>query len=235
VQSNESQSNLDAFAAAMSSVLDRCVWSQEMTHSSLVPYLIEESYELVEAIEGGTTDEIMEELGVVLWQVAFHSEIAARTAAEDFDIQDVAAKVTQKMVRRHPHVFGDETAETPQEVLRLWSAAKAAEKTDRTSVLDGIPLGMPALALADKLLGRAERVGALPAESGAALAAGDMVAGNEQELGVQLLAIVAAARSRGLDAERALRGALRGLRASIRDREAETSQPAAVPKARPSR
>jgi XTP/dITP diphosphohydrolase len=235
VQSNESQSNLDAFAAAMSSVLDRCVWSQEMTHSSLVPYLIEESYELVEAIEGGTTDEIMEELGDVLWQVAFHSEIAARTAAEDFDIQDVAAKVTQKMVRRHPHVFGDETAETPQEVLRLWSAAKAAEKTDRTSVLDGIPLGMPALALADKLLGRAERVGALPAESGAALAAGDMVAGNEQELGVQLLAIVAAARSRGLDAERALRGALRGLRASIRDREAETSQPAAVPKARPSR
>jgi XTP/dITP diphosphohydrolase len=229
VQSNESQSNLDAFAAAMSSVLDRCVWSQEMTHSSLVPYLIEESYELVEAIEGGTTDEIMEELGDVLWQVAFHSEIAARTAAEDFDIQDVAAKVTQKMVRRHPHVFGDETAETPQEVLRLWSAAKAAEKTDRTSVLDGIPLGMPALALADKLLGRAERVGVLPAESVSS------AADNEQELGVQLLAIVAAARSRGLDAERALRGALRGLRASIRDREAETSQPAAVPKARPSR
>jgi uncharacterized protein YabN with tetrapyrrole methylase and pyrophosphatase domain len=229
VPSNVPPSSLDAFAAAMSSVLEKCVWSQGMTHSSLVPYLIEESYELVEAIEAGTTDEIMEELGDVLWQVAFHSEIAARTAGEDFDIQDVAARVTQKMVRRHPHVFGGETAETPQEVLRLWSAAKAAEKTDRTSVLDGIPLGMPALALADKLLGRAERVGVLPAESVSS------VADNEQELGEQLLAIVASARSHGLDAERALRGALRELRADIRDGEAKTGQPDAVPKARPSR
>jgi XTP/dITP diphosphohydrolase len=235
VLSDESQSSLDAFAAAMSSVLDKCVWSQEMTHSSLVPYLIEESYELVEAIEDGTTDEIMEELGDVLWQVAFHSEIAARTAGEEFNIQDVAARVTQKMVRRHPHVFGGETAETPQEVLRLWSAAKAAEKTDRTSVLDGIPLGMPALALADKLLGRAERVGLRPAQSAATLAVDNERELAEQQLGAQLLAIVASARSRGLDAERALRGALRELLADIRDREAEASQPAAVPKARPSR
>lgn len=241
---NVAPSSLDAFAAAMSSVLEKCVWSQAMTHDSLVPYLIEESYELVEAIEAGTTDEIMEELGDVLWQVAFHSEIAARTAGEDFDIQDVAARVTEKMVRRHPHVFGDETAETPEQVLRLWSAAKAAEKTDRTSALDGVPLGMPALALADKLLGRAERVGMVPVESAAEIVAvpstDDVHAPrvqslDEQELGGQLLAIVASARSRGLDAERALRGALRGLQADIREREAQAPQPAAVPKARPSR
>jgi XTP/dITP diphosphohydrolase len=233
-------SSLDAFAAAMSSVLEKCVWSQGMTHASLVPYLIEESYELVEAIEAGTVEEIMEELGDVLWQVAFHSEIAARTAGEDFDIQDVAAAVTNKMVRRHPHVFGDETAETPEEVLRLWSAAKAAEKTDRTSALDGIPLGMPALALADKLLGRAERVGVLPTDLGtvrsstveSSTAAQEF---DEQELGAQLLSIIASARSRGLDAERALRGALRALRADIREREAQTNQPATVPKASPSR
>jgi XTP/dITP diphosphohydrolase len=238
-------SSLDAFAAAMSSVLEKCVWSQGMTHASLVPYLIEESYELVEAIEAGTVEEIMDELGDGLWQVAFHSEIAARTAGEDFDIQDVAAAVTKKMVRRHPHVFGDETAETPEEVLRLWSAAKAAEKTDRTSALDGIPLGMPALALADKLLGRAERVDVLPTglgtvrsstvRSSTAESSADAQGFDEQELGAQLLSIIASARSRGLDAERALRGALRGLRADIREREAQTNQPATVPKASPSR
>ncbi len=213
-------SKLDAFAAAMAAVLDRCVWSQGMTHASLVPYLIEESYELVDAIEAGTADEIMEELGDVLWQVAFHSEIAARTAGEDFDIEDVAERVTAKMVRRHPHVFGDEVARTPEEVLRLWSAAKAAEKKTRTSVLDGIPQGMPALALADKLLGRAALVGARPAggdhdgvgSEGAPLA-------DESELGELLLAIVASARSQGLDAERALRVRLRGLQEEIRLRE----------------
>ncbi|TAM68647.1 MAG: nucleoside triphosphate pyrophosphohydrolase [Microbacteriaceae bacterium] len=213
----------------MAAVLDRCVWSQGMTHASLVPYLIEESYELVDAIEAGTTDEIMEELGDVLWQVAFHSEIAARTAGEDFDIEDVAARVTAKMVRRHPHVFAGEVAATPEEVLRLWSAAKAAEKRQRTSVLDGVPQGMPALALADKLIARAEKVGARPtggADGSAASAAEgseDVPIADETELGSLLLAVVASARSRGLDAERALRTTLRGLQAEIRACEADAA------------
>ncbi|HEY5224658.1 MAG TPA: MazG family protein [Microbacteriaceae bacterium] len=214
----------------MAAVLDRCVWSQGMTHASLVPYLIEESYELVDAIEAGSTDEIMEELGDVLWQVAFHSEIAARTAGEEFDIEDVAARVTEKMVRRHPHVFGDEHAETPDEVLRLWSAAKAAEKKQRSSVLDGIPQGMPALALADKLIGRAEKVGAPPIRGdraadpvGLASDAGGVPIADEAELGGLLLAIVASARSRGLDAERALRSTLRGLQNEIRSHEADAA------------
>lgn len=209
----DAPSRLDAFADAMASVLDKCVWSQTMTHETLVPYLIEETYELVDAIEAGTTEEIIEELGDVLWQVAFHSEIASRTAGERFDIQDVAAHVTEKMVRRHPHVFGDEVAETPEEVLRLWTAAKGAEKRQRASVLDGIPQGMPALALADKVISRAGRVGV------AVERVPERFAG-EPALGAALLSIVASARAQGLDAERALRIAVRGLQDDIRSAEA---------------
>ncbi|HEY0249395.1 MAG TPA: MazG family protein [Gryllotalpicola sp.] len=205
-------SELDAFAAAMSEVLDRCVWSQRETHESLVPYLIEESYELVEAIETGTRDDLLEELGDVLWQVVFHAEIARRTPAEGFDVQDVAAKVRAKMVRRHPHVFGDEVAETPEDVVRLWTAAKKAEKHDRTSVLDGIPRALPALALADKTIGRAASVGVETDALGPAFA-------DEDELGALLLGIVTAARAQGLDAERALRARLRVLAAEVQAAE----------------
>ncbi|GAA4185233.1 hypothetical protein GCM10022288_06960 [Gryllotalpicola kribbensis] len=205
-------SELDAFAAAMSEVLDRCVWSQRETHESLVQYLIEESYELVEAIESGTRDDLLEELGDVLWQVVFHAEIARRSPAEGFDIQDVAANVRAKMVRRHPHVFGGEVAETPEDVVRLWTAAKKAEKRDRTSVLDGIPSALPALALADKTLGRAASVGVEPDASPAAFS-------NEEELGELLLGVVAAARARGLDAERALRTSTRALAREVRAAE----------------
>jgi XTP/dITP diphosphohydrolase len=205
-------SELDAFAAAMSEVLDRCVWSQRETHESLVQYLIEESYELVEAIESGTRDDLLEELGDVLWQVVFHAEIARRTPAEGFDIQDVAANVRAKMVRRHPHVFGGEVAETPEDVVRLWTAAKKAEKRDRTSVLDGIPSALPALALADKTLGRAASVGVEPDASPAAFS-------NEEELGELLLGVVAAARAQGLDAERALRTSTRALAREVRGAE----------------
>lgn len=218
------QSRLDAFADAMASVLDKCVWSQTMTHETLVPYLIEETYELVDAIEAGTTEEIIEELGDVLWQVAFHSEIASRTARgadsadsrERFDIQDVAAHVTEKMVRRHPHVFGGEVAETPEEVLRLWTAAKAAEKRQRESVLDGIPQGMPALALADKVIGRAARVGVVAEPVRKSFA-------DEQELGDALLSVVASARDQGFDAERALRIAVRALQNEVRSAEASSA------------
>jgi XTP/dITP diphosphohydrolase len=207
-----SASELDAFAAAMSEVLDRCVWSQRETHESLVPYLIEESYELVEAIESGSRDDLLEELGDVLWQVVFHSEIARRTPAEGFDVQDVAANVREKMIRRHPHVFGGEVAETPEDVVRLWTAAKRAEKRDRKSVLDGIPRALPALALADKTIGRAGSVGVVTDAGAAAFS-------DEEQLGDLLLGIVAAARAQGLDAERALRSRVRALAADVRAAE----------------
>ena len=136
-----------------------CPWDADQTHESLVQYLVEESWELIDAIESGDRDEMIEELGDVLYQVLFHADIAAHTPGEDFDIEDVAAHMTAKMVSRHPHVFGgDRTAETADDVVGFWDELKAGEKPHRTSVLDGIPRGMPALALAQKVLGKAEKI-----------------------------------------------------------------------------
>jgi XTP/dITP diphosphohydrolase len=118
------------------------------------------------------------------------------------------------MVGRHPHVFGDRVAETPDAVMEFWEDLKREEKPGRTSVLDGIPQAMPSLALADKLLGRAEKVGLI--ELGGA---GGVKVESEDELGALLLAIVASAKSDGLDAERALRTTLRGLQDEIREHE----------------
>lgn len=210
----------------MRAVRDRCVWTQRIDHRALVPYLIEESHELVDAIETRDPEAMREELGDVLWQVLFHAEIASRaTAGPDgaaFDIDDVAAGLVDKMVRRHPHVFAGETAETPERVLELWNAAKAAEKRQRASVLDGVARSMPSLALAQKLLGKAQQVGA---GDDIALAVHDAtevgaVPETEEELGDLLLTLTAAARANGWDAERALRERLRALEAEIRDAEA---------------
>lgn len=195
-----------------------CPWDAEQTHASLVQYLVEETHELVDAIESGSREELIEELGDVLYQVLFHSDIAAHAAEEPFTIDDVAERSAAKMVARHPHVFADASAETAEDVVAVWDAAKAREKADRTSVLDGIPLGMPSLALADKILGRAAKLGMLDDEP-----AGVAVE-TEEELGGLLLAIVASARARGLDSERALRTTLRALREEIRAAEAVTSR-----------
>jgi len=198
------------------SVLERlrapggCAWDREQTHESLVQYLIEETHELVDAIESGDRDELIEELGDVLYQVIFHADIAANSGGERFDIEDVAERMTAKMIGRHPHVFGEATAETAADVIAIWDDLKAVEKPARTSVLDGIPQGMPSLLLADKLLGRAKRVG-VPRPDDAAVSPA-----TEAELGSMLLGIVSAAKSNGLDAERALRSALRALQAEIR-------------------
>jgi len=187
-----------------------CPWDADQTHESLVQYLVEESWELIDAIESGDRDEMIEELGDVLYQVLFHADIAAE--AGRFTLEDVAAHMTQKMVGRHPHVFGDVVADTPDAVVANWEAIKAVEKAHRTSVLDGIPAGMPGLALADKVLGRAAKVGVTVDAT--------PVPATEEELGAQLLALVAGARDQGLDAERALRGALRQVREQVTAAEA---------------
>jgi len=187
-----------------------CVWDREQTHASLVQYLVEETFELVDAIEAGDRDELIEELGDVLYQVIFHADIAAE--AGEFTLEDVAAHMRQKMVARHPHVFGDVTVTTSDEVVATWESVKAVEKAHRTSVLQGIPQGMPSLALADKTLGRAAKVGVVREPA--------VVPDTEQELGDQLLAMVVAAKAAGLDSERALRGALRGLQNEVRAAEA---------------
>lgn len=179
-----------------------CAWDREQTHASLVRYLIEETYELAEAIEMGDDAELIEELGDVLYQVVFHSDIAAE--AGRFTLEDVAAHMNAKMIGRHPHVFGSAVAETAEDVMAVWDDLKRAEKPSRTSSLDGVPAGMPALLLADKLLGKGVAV------------SGSGTWSSEDDLGAFLLATVAAAREQGFDAERALRGALRGLQEDIR-------------------
>lgn len=187
-----------------------CAWDREQTHASLVQYLVEETYELVDAIEAGDDAELVEELGDVLYQVIFHSDIAAEQGR--FTLEDVAAHMTAKMVGRHPHVFGDTVADTPDAVMANWDKLKAVEKPGRESVLDGIPQAMPSLLLAAKLVGRAEKVGLQPD-------AADAVPDTEERLGDELLATVVAARAAGLDPERALRDALRRLQGDIRAAE----------------
>jgi len=187
-----------------------CVWDREQTHASLVQYLVEEAFELVDAIEAGSREELIEELGDVLYQVIFHADIAAE--AGEFTLEDVARHMREKMVARHPHVFGDVTASTSDDVVATWEAVKAVEKSHRTSVLEGIPQGMPSLALADKTLGRAAKVGVVREAA--------VIPSTEQELGEELLATVVAAKAAGLDSERALRGALRALQFEVRAAEA---------------
>ncbi|WP_313357720.1 MazG family protein [Microbacterium sp.] len=206
---------LRAAAETMRQVRARCVWSQRITHRDLVPYLIEEAHELIDAVERDDRAEMREELGDLLWQVLFHAAIAAQSASEPFDIDDVARGLTEKMVRRHPHVFGDAVATTPEEVLVHWNAAKAAEKRERRSVLDGVPAGMPALARAQKLLGRASPV----VERAEGTSVHGRPPASESELGDALLALVAQAREQGWDAERALRGRLRLLESEVRAAE----------------
>jgi XTP/dITP diphosphohydrolase len=197
-----------------------CAWDAEQTHESLVKYLVEETYELVDAIERGDRDEMIEELGDVLYQVVFHADIAAHTPGEEFTLEDVAANMTAKMIGRHPHVFGDSAEkaalniQSGSDVSGMWDELKKADKGGRTSVLDGIPQGMPALALADKVLGKAEKIGIIDADAPGALALS-----SEEELGGVLLAIVTSARLNGLDSERALRTVLRELQDEIREVE----------------
>jgi len=199
-----------------------CPWDAEQTHESLVKYLLEETYELIEALESGNREEIMEELGDVLYQVVFHSDLAAvGSLGEPFDIQDVAKLSADKMRGRHPHVFGTPeelekyAANTGDEVMLNWDEHKKKEKPERESVLDGIPQALPALALADKVIGKAQKIGMIPE--------GDTNAGlpmdSEEVLGGLLLTIVADARAKGLDPERALREATRELQVAIRASE----------------
>lgn len=187
-----------------------CAWDRDQTHASLVQYLVEETYELIDAIETGDDAELVEELGDVLYQVIFHSDIAAEQGR--FTLEDVAAHMTAKMVGRHPHVFGDAVADSPDAVMARWDELKKVEKPGRESVLDGIPQAMPSLLLAAKLVGRAEKVGLTPT-------AADAVPATEAELGDELLATVVAARVAGLDPERALRDALRRLQEAVRAAE----------------
>jgi XTP/dITP diphosphohydrolase len=228
-------------------VMDRiraeCPWSSQQTHKGLAKYAVEESYELVEAIEDGDYDELREELGDVLLQVVFHARIAEEDEESPFSIDDVAGTIVAKLIHRHPHVFGDATATTPEEVKEHWLRTKAAEKR-RESVTDGVPLHQPGLALAAKLASRARTAGLdvpLPTAEGSgadatSVATEDMGTkgrgfegtdawGKAAErigaegIGYELLALAARAEAEGVDPEAALRAAARAYRDAIRATE----------------
>ena len=189
-------------------VMDRirveCPWSSQQTHKGLAKYGIEEAYELVEAIEEGDRDELREELGDVLLQVVFHARIAEEDPDTPFSVDDVAAGIVTKLIHRHPHVFGDETASTPEEVKAHWLRTKAEEKR-RTSITEGIPMGQPGLALAAKLASRVRTAGLeVPLPE------------TDNDLGYELLALAVRAEAEGVDPEAALRAAGRAYRDAIR-------------------
>ncbi len=179
----------------MHTLRQKCPWDAEQTHESLMPYLVEEALEVVEAVEDGSDAALVEELGDLLLQVAFHAEIAAQQGR--FDIDDVARGIADKLVARHPHVFASEPV--PDDMLSTWEQRKRAEK-GRTSALDGIPGRMSALTRAAKVIARSERHGLAVAPT----SGGD-------DLGQRMLALVAEAHAEGLDAEQLTRAAVRDL------------------------
>lgn len=136
-----------------------CPWDQKQTHESLKRYLLEESYELFEAIDKQNTEEIKDELGDVLLQVLLHAQIKAEQ--NEFTIDDVLTNLSNKLIRRHPHVFADVQANTPEEVIVTWDSVKKQERAnaERTSVLDGVPSVFPALMKAEKVQNKASKVG----------------------------------------------------------------------------
>mgnify|MGYP000844731207 FL=1 len=192
-----------------------CPWDAEQTHASLVQYLVEETYETIEAIDAQDRDAMVEELGDLLLQVVFHARIGQEAAgAAGFDIDDVAGGIADKLVARHPHVFGDESAQTADDVEAAWFERKRAEK-GRTSVTDGVPMAMPALPLIEKLLHRAEKGGVpVPAPDPRLASVLD-----EMDVGEAILELVAAARVRGVDADASARAAAGRLRQRLRAAE----------------
>lgn len=178
-----------------------CPWDAEQTHESLLKYLLEESYEFVDAVQSGNRIDMREELGDVLLQVYFHARIAQDDLNDPFTIEDVAQSIADKLIRRHPHVFSDAAAQSTAEVVHNWEAIKRLEK-GRTSALDGVAMSQPALALIEKLLYRASKFDV------------DVVVpevvdlekpADESAVGQALLTVIAWAHANGVDAESALR------------------------------
>lgn len=191
----------------MDQIRAECPWSSQQTHKGLAKYAIEEAYELVEAIEEGDRDELREELGDVLLQVVFHARIAEEDEDSPFSVDDVAGGIVDKLIHRHPHVFGDDSADTPEDVKAHWLRTKAQEK-QRASVTEGIPLGQPGLALASKLASRARTAGL------------EVTPPSGKGIGHELLALALRAEAQGVDPEAALRGAARAYRDAVRAAEA---------------
>ncbi len=200
MSSPASGESLLEFLAVMRRLRAECPWKREQTHRSLARYLLEETHETLEAIDTGDAtgdwDHLREELGDLLLQVYFHAVIAEESGS--FTIDDVARGITEKMHRRNPHVFGPPSDDHPSDAVavnEVWESIKALEK-GRSSPVEGLPPGLPALLYADKVLDRMQRDGHAIEPRG-------------DDLGDRLLALVAEARDAGVDPEQALRDAVR--------------------------
>jgi XTP/dITP diphosphohydrolase len=224
--------------ATMDRLRVECPWDARQTQASLAPHLLEECYEALEALESGHQQAVREELGDVLMQPVFQARVAAeRDDGTGYTIDDVADGIVAKLVRRHPHVFGDVTVSGADEVYANWDEIKRKEKEDQAersgvpaaadasvSALDGVPFGQPALALAAQLQRRAARAGVpeelarLDGEPGGSGGSGEP-GGVDLDLGRDLFRLVARARERGLDPEMELRAAARRYRDLVRDWE----------------
>jgi MazG family protein len=210
---------LRAIMARLRDPVRGCAWDLAQSFATIAPYTLEEAYEVADAIERGDMADVKEELGDLLLQVVFHAQMAEETGAFTFD--DVARAIAEKLVRRHPHVFSDGQARTPEEIKTVWDAIKAEEKAGRPSgLIDDVPVALPALVRAEKLQRRVAKAGldwpgvtgvvdkvreelaevevALAADDGAAIA---------EEIGDLLFTVVNLARHRGVDADAALRAA----------------------------
>ena len=187
-----------------------CAWDAEQTHQSLIKYLLEESYEFIDAIESDDRDGMREELGDVLLQVYFHSRIAQDHPTAPFSIDDVAGGIADKLINRHPHVFADVEVSGTEEIIENWEAIKAKEK-GRTSAIDGVAMSQPALPLMAKLIYRADKYGVpinIPPYSG------DHEA-SEESVGAALASVIAWAYENNIDPESALRAQARAVISQI--------------------
>lgn len=188
-----------------------CPWDAQQTHESLLTYLIEESYEFIDAVERSDRADMLEELGDILLQVVFHARIASEADDFSFDIESVAKGISNKLISRHPHVFSKTAELTAGEVEINWEKIKSAEK-DRKSAGDGVPLGQPALALAAKLLHRASKHGESPAPI-VEIKSPQIV--DQSSIGELLFAVVALAAKHGVDPEQAMRSKARAYKQSL--------------------
>ena len=193
-----------------------CPWDAEQDHESLLKYLLEESYEFIEAVENKDRTSMQEELGDLLLQVYFHSRMAEEDADNPFNVEDVAKTVTDKLIRRHPHVFGGTKVESSSEVLENWEAQKATEK-GRTSIIDGVPLAQPALPLAAKVLYRMNKLN-FELEVDKPINISEQL--NQDQFGDLLLGLIAQAVDLGIDPEAALRTATKSLISKIQEHKA---------------
>jgi MazG family protein len=205
---------IDRLLEIMAKLRDRdggCPWDLEQTFATIAPYTIEEAYEVDDAIRREDWDGLRDELGDLLLQVVFHAQMARE--AGRFDFADVVRAICQKLVKRHPHVFGDARIDTAQAQTDAWERQKADERAARgeTSAMDGVPLALPALLRARKLVSRAERAGLAPGTEAEPV--------TEREIGERLFALAALAQRAGIDPEQALRDANARFEERVRARE----------------